>query len=148
MLLDQVLPGHRLDPKAGSVDEHFHRTWSQAQSVPHGLWNYQAPCLVNGGPHTMIIPFSCHWRSHDEAEDASLHRPQGSRSRSVASLDPPPAALSVRARRAAQLPGLAGRGSAVDAVATAEPGGTVYGGDLEDLRSWATHAVGVMIQRA
>ena len=54
------------------------------------------------------------------------------------------------ARRAAHLRGLAGRGSAVDAVvvATAEPGGTVYGGDVDDLRSLASHAAGVLVERA
>jgi hypothetical protein len=55
-----------------------------------------------------------------------------------------------RARRSAQLRSLARRGSAVDAVvvATAEPGGTVYGGDVDDLRSLAGHAVRVMVERA
>ena len=54
------------------------------------------------------------------------------------------------ARRAAALRALAGRGSAVDAVvvATAEPDGAVLGGDLEDLRSLAAHATGVVIHRA
>src|SRR5688500_4673148 len=44
-----------------------------------------------------------------------------------------------RARRAAQLRSLARRGSAVDAVVVgaAEPGGTVYGSDTEDLRALA-----------
>jgi hypothetical protein len=42
-------------------------------------------------------------------------------------------------RRAAHLHRLARRGSAVDAVvvATAEPGGPVYGGDVDDLRALA-----------
>jgi hypothetical protein len=55
-----------------------------------------------------------------------------------------------RARRAAQLRGLARRGSAVDAVvvATAEPGGTVYGGDVEDLGALAAHSVDVLIERS
>ncbi|MHB8467650.1 MAG: hypothetical protein ACYDH6_03105 [Acidimicrobiales bacterium] len=55
-----------------------------------------------------------------------------------------------RARRAAQLRGLARRGSAVDAVvvAAAEPGGTVYGGDLDDLRSLAAYAAHVDVERA
>ena len=55
-----------------------------------------------------------------------------------------------RARRAAHLRGLARGGSAVDAVvvATAEPGGTVYGGDVDDLRSLAGHAAHVMVERA
>lgn len=55
-----------------------------------------------------------------------------------------------RARRAAQLRGAARRGSAVDAlvVATAEPGGTVYGGDLEDLRALAAHSDDVLIERS
>jgi hypothetical protein len=55
-----------------------------------------------------------------------------------------------RARRAAQLRGLARRGSAVDAVvvATAEPGGTVFGGDVNDLQALASHAEGVLVERA
>lgn len=54
------------------------------------------------------------------------------------------------ARRAAQLRGLARRGSAVDAVvvAAAEPGGTVYGGDVDDLPALALHGDGVLIERA
>ncbi|MDQ6947915.1 MAG: hypothetical protein M3256_17030 [Actinomycetota bacterium] len=57
---------------------------------------------------------------------------------------------TARARRAALLRGLARRGSAVDAVVvtTAEPGGTVFGGDVDDLRSLAGHAAGVTIERA
>jgi hypothetical protein len=53
------------------------------------------------------------------------------------------------ARRAAHLRGLARRGSAVDAVvvAAAEPGGTVCGGDVDDLRSLAAHADDVLIER-
>jgi hypothetical protein len=53
------------------------------------------------------------------------------------------------ARRAAHLRGLARRGSAVDAVvvAAAEPGGTVCGGDVDDLRSLAAHANDVLIER-
>jgi len=53
------------------------------------------------------------------------------------------------ARRAAHLRGLARRGSAVDAVvvAAAEPGGTVCGGDVDDLRSLAAHADYVLIER-
>src|ERR1700722_17565977 len=31
---------------------------------------------------------------------------------------------------------------------TAEPGGTVYGGDVNDLWSLASHAVGVVVERA
>jgi predicted nucleic acid-binding protein len=55
-----------------------------------------------------------------------------------------------RARRAAWLRGAARRGSAVDAivVAIAEPGGTVYGGDVEDLQALAARADDVMIERA
>jgi hypothetical protein len=55
-----------------------------------------------------------------------------------------------RARRAAELRHLAGRGSAVDAVvvAVAEPGGTVLSGDLADLESLATHTDGVTVERA
>lgn len=55
-----------------------------------------------------------------------------------------------RARRAAELRRLAGRGSAVDAVvvAVAEPGGTVLSGDLADLDSLATHTAGVTVERA
>jgi hypothetical protein len=53
------------------------------------------------------------------------------------------------ARRAAHLRGVARTGSAVDAVvvAAAEPGGTVYGGDVDDLRSLAAHADHVLIER-
>jgi predicted nucleic acid-binding protein len=53
-----------------------------------------------------------------------------------------------RARRAAELRRLAGRGSAVDAivVATAEPNGTVYTGDEADIRALAAHAVGVVVR--
>ena len=53
------------------------------------------------------------------------------------------------ARRAAHLRGLARRGSAVDAVvvAAAEPGGTVCGGDVDDLRSLAARADDVLIER-
>ena len=55
-----------------------------------------------------------------------------------------------RARRSAQLRGLARRGSAVDAVvvAAAEPGGTVYGSDTADLRALAAHADDVTIERS
>jgi hypothetical protein len=57
---------------------------------------------------------------------------------------------AARARRGAYLRGSARRGSAVDAVvvATAEPGGTVYGGDVDDLRSLAGHARGVIVEQA
>jgi hypothetical protein len=57
---------------------------------------------------------------------------------------------AARARRAALLRTLARRGSAVDAVvvAAAEPGGTVYGGDVADLRALAAHADGVVVERA
>src|SRR3989440_8995157 len=53
------------------------------------------------------------------------------------------------ARRAAHIRGLARRGSAVDAVvvAAAEPGGTVCGGDVDDLRSLAARADDVLIER-
>ena len=53
-------------------------------------------------------------------------------------------------RRAAQLRTLAGRGSAVDAllVATAEPGGTVYTGDVDDLEAVAGFAENVHVERA
>lgn len=53
------------------------------------------------------------------------------------------------ARRAAHLRGLARKGSAVDAVvvAAAEPGGTVCGGDVDDLRSLAAHADDVLVER-
>jgi hypothetical protein len=55
-----------------------------------------------------------------------------------------------RARRAAALRHLAGRGSAVDAVVVmaAEPGGTVLTGDMDDLRALATHAESVHLERA
>ena len=54
------------------------------------------------------------------------------------------------ARRAGVLRGLAGRGSAVDAlvVATAEPGGAVLTGDVGDLGALADHADNVSIHRA
>jgi hypothetical protein len=54
------------------------------------------------------------------------------------------------ARRAAHLRRLARRGSAVDAVVVtaAEPGGTVYGGDVDDLRALAAHADDVAVERA
>jgi hypothetical protein len=53
------------------------------------------------------------------------------------------------ARRAAHVRGLARKGSAVDAivVAAAEPGGTVCGGGVDDLRSLAAHADDVLIER-
>lgn len=53
------------------------------------------------------------------------------------------------ARRAAALRARAGQGSAVDAVvvAMAEPGGTVLGGDIRDLRAVAAHADGVGVHR-
>jgi hypothetical protein len=53
-------------------------------------------------------------------------------------------------RRAAHLRTLARRGSAVDAVvvASAEPAGTVYGGDVEDLRTLAAHADDVTVERS
>jgi hypothetical protein len=55
-----------------------------------------------------------------------------------------------RARRAAHLRTLARRGSAVDAVvvASAEPGGTVYGADVDDLKALAAHADHVAVERA
>lgn len=54
------------------------------------------------------------------------------------------------ARRAGALRALAGQGSAVDAivVAMAEPGGSVLGGDLKDLRALASHADDVAVHRA
>jgi len=54
------------------------------------------------------------------------------------------------ARRAAHLRSRARRGSAVDAVvvASAEPVGTVYGGDVDDLRALAAHAANVAVERA
>jgi hypothetical protein len=54
------------------------------------------------------------------------------------------------ARRAAHQRRLARRGSAVDAVvvASAEPAGTVYGGDVDDLRALAAHAERVTVERA
>ena len=52
------------------------------------------------------------------------------------------------ARRAAQMRYTAKRGSAVDAVvvATAEPGGGVLTGDLEDLRALAVYADDVTVE--
>jgi hypothetical protein len=54
------------------------------------------------------------------------------------------------ARRAASIRAQAQQGSAVDAivVATAEPGGTVLGGDVRDLRALAAYADDVSIHRA
>jgi hypothetical protein len=51
-------------------------------------------------------------------------------------------------RRAAQMRYRAKRGSAVDAVvvATAEPGGSVLTGDLEDLRALASYAEHVTVE--
>jgi hypothetical protein len=53
------------------------------------------------------------------------------------------------ARRAGELRHLARRGSAVDAivVASAEPGGVVLSGDIEDLGALASHADAVRIER-
>jgi predicted nucleic acid-binding protein len=53
------------------------------------------------------------------------------------------------ARRAGELRRKARRGSAVDAivVATAEPGGTVLTGDVEDLGALAAHADAVTVVR-
>ena len=53
------------------------------------------------------------------------------------------------ARRAGELRYRARRGSAVDAlvVASAEPGGVVLSGDVEDLRALASHADRVRIER-
>lgn len=53
------------------------------------------------------------------------------------------------ARRAGELRHLARRGSAVDAivVASAEPGGVVLSGGVEDLRALASHANAVRIER-
>ena len=53
------------------------------------------------------------------------------------------------ARRAGELRHLAQRGSAVDAVvvASAEPGGVVLSGDVEDLTALASHATAVRIER-
>ncbi len=52
-------------------------------------------------------------------------------------------------RRAAALRTKAGGGSAVDAlvVAVAEPGGTVFTGDMADISALAAHAVGVHVER-
>ena len=53
------------------------------------------------------------------------------------------------ARRAGELRHLAQRGSAVDAVvvASAEPGGVVLTGDVEDLGALASHSDAVRIER-
>lgn len=53
------------------------------------------------------------------------------------------------ARRAGELRHLARKGSAVDAVvvASAEPGGVVLSGDVEDLSALASHANAVRIER-
>jgi len=53
------------------------------------------------------------------------------------------------ARRSAALRASARRGSAVDAivVAMAEPGGTVLGGDIGDLRALASYAQDVAVHR-
>ena len=53
------------------------------------------------------------------------------------------------ARRAGELHHLARRGSAVDAVvvASAEPGGVVLSGDVEDLSALASHTNAVRVER-
>ncbi len=53
------------------------------------------------------------------------------------------------ARRAGELRHLARRGSAVDAVvvASAEPGGVVLSGDVEDLSALASHTNAVRVER-
>ncbi|MDA8267664.1 MAG: hypothetical protein M0013_04730 [Actinomycetota bacterium] len=53
------------------------------------------------------------------------------------------------ARRAGELRHLARRGSAVDAVvvASAEPGGVVLSGDVEDLSALASHTSAVRVER-
>ncbi len=53
------------------------------------------------------------------------------------------------ARRAGELRHRARSGSAVDAivVASAEPGGIILSGDVEDLRALASYAKGVRIER-
>ncbi len=53
------------------------------------------------------------------------------------------------ARRAGGLRHRARRGSAVDAivVASAEPGGVVLSGDVEDLGALASYAKGVRVER-
>jgi hypothetical protein len=53
------------------------------------------------------------------------------------------------ARRAGELRYLARSGSAVDAivVASAEPGGIVLSGDIDDLGALASHANGVRVER-
>ncbi len=53
------------------------------------------------------------------------------------------------ARRAGELRHLAQRGSAVDAVvvASAEPGGVVLTGDVEDLGALASHSDAVRVER-
>jgi len=52
------------------------------------------------------------------------------------------------ARRAGELRHRARSGSAVDAivVASAEPGGIILSGDVEDLRALASYATGVRIE--
>jgi hypothetical protein len=59
-----------------------------------------------------------------------------------------PVVPEVKARRAGQLPALARRGSAVDAliVALAEPGSTVLTADYGDLEALAVHADHVEIE--
>lgn len=53
------------------------------------------------------------------------------------------------ARRAGELRHRARRGSAVDAVvvASAEPGGVIFSGDVEDIGALASYANGVRIER-
>jgi hypothetical protein len=55
---------------------------------------------------------------------------------------------AAKARRAAKLRTMAGRGSAVDAalVALAEPGGFIITGDTHDLTALAANAIGVTIE--
>ena len=64
--------------------------------------------------------------------------------------DVAPVLPGARARRAAFLRSSAQRGSALDAVvvATAEPHGTVYTGDADDLTALAAYADDIRVERA
>lgn len=100
--------------------------------------------LVRAGTWPPLVPSvvlaeSTTGRQHDDAAVNRLLKTCDIREDLPASL----------ARRAGELRHLAERGSAVDAVvvASAEPGGVVLTGDIEDLRALASHADAVRIER-
>lgn len=97
-----------------------------------GLW----PALV---PSVVLVE-SLHGRADRDANTARFLK--------ICSIDE--RVSETRARRAAALRTQARRGSAVDAVvvATAEPGGTVLTGDIDDIQALARHAESVHVERA